>query len=148
MAHALKPLSATDYATLAQAQRDVAEIGRMRTSSEIHGRNTASRSHMLESLRRLEALGYVDRPEPGGVWKTGRVTASGVHLLQIVAAPKRRPQAVRADLGPREPEHLAQLVRHRPRAAPQPRERDARQRRHAHAPGAPGPRRRQRGEVT
>lgn len=92
-----RPLSATLYDTLAQAQRDTDAIGRMQTSSELHGKNTAKRSHMLERLRNLESIGLVERD--GHSWNKGRVTEAGRTYLAENTPRYRKPHPPRQDLG-------------------------------------------------
>lgn len=70
-----RPLNATDHATLAQAQRDVDDIGRLRTSSELLGLAHRQRGHLLASRVRLEERGYIVRYAK--TWASGTTTAAG-----------------------------------------------------------------------
>lgn len=81
-------LNATDYRVLAQAQRDVAELGRVRTSTEIHGSAHRQRGHMLMSLRNLEKLGFVARRERD--WSSGTVTTRGRAYLATYEPPAKK----------------------------------------------------------
>lgn len=87
-------LPGSDWDVLAQAVRDVNEIGRMRTSTEIHGNQHRKRGHMLAALRRLEDLGFVTRIKlPGNErhgWKTGTVTLAGRAYIANNPRPVRR----------------------------------------------------------
>ena len=76
-----KRLTGREWDVLAQAARDVGEIGRMRTSTELYGRDTRARDNMLRALRLCESLGLVERHEHD--WSSGHVTPSGaVYLLR------------------------------------------------------------------
>ena len=66
----------------------MSEIGRMRTSSEIHGLQHRKRGHMLASLRRLEAHRYVARTLHS--WESGVVTATGHAYLTRTPRPPLR----------------------------------------------------------
>ena len=81
-------LNGSDWDVLAQAVRDVNEIGRMRTSTEIHGNQHRKRGHMLAALRRLEDDGYVMRLAHN--WTTGTVTLSGRAYIANNPRPARR----------------------------------------------------------
>lgn len=81
-----RSLSARLYDTLAQAAADTDTLGRMRTSSEIHGDHHLRRGHMLKRLRLLEHVGYIERT--GHHWSSGRVTDRG---RAVLATATRRP---------------------------------------------------------
>ena len=86
-----------DWRALAQAAKDMSEIGRMRTSSELYGRDTRSRDRMLSSMRRMEAMGFVTRSEHS--WHSGAITPAGQRYLDTTPPPVARVQRRRADLG-------------------------------------------------
>lgn len=81
-------LNATDYAVLATAKIDVDTLGRIRTSSEVHGENHLRRGHMLASMRRLEMRGFVARR--GHSWSSGRITQAGRNYLANHTPPPKR----------------------------------------------------------
>ena len=85
-------LNATDYAVLATAQRDVDTLGRIRTSSEVHGLEHRKRGHYLASLVRLEGFGFVRRSHHSSrsSWNTGTVTDAGRHYIGSNIAPVKR----------------------------------------------------------
>lgn len=90
-------LNRKQWDTLKRAEADIADIGRMRTSSEHFGSDTRSRDRMLKALRDMEAAGLVSRTDRD--WNTGFITPAGRLVLDTALPPKPTRGYRKRDMG-------------------------------------------------
>lgn len=101
------PITGRQFVLLKKVAEDCKQLGRIRTSSEVHGLNTAQRAELLGRLLELEEKGLIARRGKGAAWSTGHVTQIGYDAIKFGGPPIRLrpvgsfPKGISADGGTR-----------------------------------------------